>query len=388
MRGYVGKRGKTWGYAVDVGRDPATGRRRQRTKGGFKTRREADAALAEVIRSVGTGTYVARDPQTLAEWIERWLPTMAPKIRPSTLSDYRKSLAHVTRQIGHVRLQALRPLDLEELYATLLKEGHRFGGGLAPKTVRNVHIALRRSLADAERFGLVHRNVAALVKAPAPTRPDLTTWSAPEVSQFLASVEAHRLGPAFRLLAATGMRRGEVLGLKWDSVDLDAGRLSVRRSLIAVDDELVWSDPKTSRSRRNLSLDSETVAVLRAHRRRRLEERLAAGELWEEHDLVFSTETGEALHPDRFSRAFERAVQSSGLPRIRMHDLRHTWATLALQAGIHPKVVSERLGHASTSITLDIYSHVQPELDAQAATAVALLFDAEPDADPGALHSV
>jgi len=163
---------------------------------------------------------------------------MAPKIRPSTLSDYRKSLAHVTRQIGHVRLQALRPLDIEELYANLLKEGHRFGGGLAPKTVRNVHIALRRSLADAERFGLVHRNVAALVKAPAPTRPDLTTWSAPEVSQFLSSVEVHRLGPAFRLLAATGMRRGEVLGLKWDSVDLDAGRLSVRRSLMAVDDEL------------------------------------------------------------------------------------------------------------------------------------------------------
>lgn len=387
MRGHVSKRGKTWGYVVDVGRDPATGRRRQRTKGGFKTRREADAALAELIRSVGTGTYVARDPQTLAEWTERWLATMAPKIRPSTLSDYRKSLAHVTQRIGEVRLQALRPLDVEELYATLLEEGHRFGGGLAPKTVRNVHIALRRSLADAERFGLVQRNVAALVKAPVPTRPDLTTWCATEVSLFLASVEGHRLAPAFRLLAATGMRRGEVLGLKWDSVDLDAGRLSVRRSLIAVDDALVWSDPKTARSRRSLSLDPETVAVLRAHRRRQLEERLAAGEMWQEHDLVFCTEAGEALHPDRFSRAFSRAVQSSGLPRIRMHDLRHTWATLALQAGIHPKVVSERLGHASTSITLDIYSHVQPELDAHAATAVARLFDAEPDGDPGALRS-
>ncbi len=259
MRGHVHRRGKTWAYVVDVGRDPATGRRRQRTKGGFATRKAAEQALAEVIRDFGRGTYVGRDPQTVAEWVERWLPSMASKIRSSTLRDYEQGLSRVTERLGHVRLQDLRPLDIEELYSSLLTDGHRYGGGLAPKTVRNVHIALRRSLADAERFGLVQRNVAALVKAPSPQRKELHTWTADEVRTFLESVEGDRLAAAYRLLATTGMRRGEVLGLRWSCVDLDAGRLQVNQSLTIVKDELVWAPPKTARSRRSLSLDGATV---------------------------------------------------------------------------------------------------------------------------------
>jgi integrase len=327
-----------------------------------------------VVRNLGDGSYVARDPRTLDEWITRWLKTMAPKVRSSTLRDYANGLARVTERLGQMPLQALRPLDIEELYASLLKDGRRSGGGLAPKTVRNVHIALRRSLADATRLGLVSRNVAALVKPPAPVRHDLVTWTAEEVRRFLAAVEGDRLAPAYRLLASTGTRRGEALGLHWANVDLDAARIVVNRSLTLVNEELVWASPKTARSRRSLSLDPETVAVLRLHRRRQLEERLNAGEAWRDNDLVFCNEDGSALHPSRFTRRFVSASQRAGVRQIRLHDLRHTWATLALQAGIHPKVVSERLGHATTSITLDIYSHVQPELDAHAATAVAELF--------------
>jgi integrase len=171
-----------------------------------------------------------------------------------------------------------------------------------------------------------------------------------------------------------------VLGLHWANVDLDAARVVVNGSLTVVNDEMVWASPKTSRSRRSLSLDADTVALLRSHRCRQLEERLNAGELWQQNDLVFCDEIGNALHPDRFTRTFTAAARRSCVRVIRLHDLRHTWATLALQAGIHPKVVSERLGHATTSITLDIYSHVQPELDAHAATAVAELFG---DKKPG-----
>jgi integrase len=194
------------------------------------------------------------------------------------------------------------------------------------------------------------------------------------VRTFLDAIEGDRMAPAYRLLATTGMRRGEVLGLHWANVDLDKARIVVNRSLTLVNEELVWAPPKTARSRRSLSLDSETVAVLRSHRRRQLEERLNAGEAWHDNDLVFCNEDGTALHPSRFTRRFVTACERAGVPRIRLHDLRHTWATLALQAGIHPNVVSERLGHATTSITLDIYSHVQPELSAHAATAVAELF--------------
>src|SRR6266508_3818536 len=202
MRGHVHRRGRTWSYVVDVGRDPATGLRR------------------------------------------------------------------VSERLGHVRLQDLRPLDIEELYAALLVDGHRQGGGLSPKTVRNVHIALRRSLADAERFGLVHRNVAALVKAPTVQRKEFQTWTADEVRTFLASVEGDCLAAAWRLLASTGMRRGEVLGLRWWCVDLDTGRVQVNQSLTLVREELVWAPPKTPRSRRTISIDSATVSALRDHRRR------------------------------------------------------------------------------------------------------------------------
>jgi integrase len=283
----------------------------------------------------------------------------------------------VKARLGQLQLQSLRPLDIEELYAGLLQEGRRYGGGLAPKTVRNIHIALRRSLADAQRFGLVSRNAAALVKPPAAVRTELSTWTADDVRAFLGAVADDRLMPAYRLLASTGMRRGEVLGLCWSDVDLAKVRLTVHRSLTVVDRALVWSSPKTPRSRRTLSLDPETVSVLRAHRTGQAKEKLAAGAAWIDDDLVFCNDGGGALHPDRFTRAFGAAVRRSGLRPIRLHDLRHTWATLALQAGVHPKVVSERLGHATTSITLDIYSHVQPELDAQAATTVAQLFAAD-----------
>jgi integrase len=273
-----------------------------------------------------------------------------------------------------VKLQSLRPLDVEELYASLLQEGHRYGGGLSPKTVRNVHIALRRSLADAERFGLVTRNVAAAVKPPVPERRDMQTWTTEDVRCFLAATRDDRLSAAWRLLTTTGMRRGEVLGLRWAAVDLKRGRLQINRALSIVDDELVWDAPKTARSRRTISIDDETVAVIKEHRKRQLEEHVKAGSAWAERDLVFCDELGGELHPNRFTRAFTQAATRAGLKRIRLHDLRHTWATLALEAGVHPKVVSERLGHATTSITLDLYSHVQPELDAQAANAVAGLF--------------
>jgi integrase len=362
---------------VDVGSDPASGRRRQQTKGGFATKREAERALREVVGTLDQGTYVAPDPQTLGEWLDRWLDTMAPKIRESTLRDYRNGLRRVKDRLGQVPLQSLRPLDLEQFYASLLKDGRHDGGGLAPKTVRNIHIALRRSLADAVRYGLVARNVATLVKPPAPVRAELSTWTAAEVREFLAAVEDDRLVPAYRLLIATGMRRGEVLGLRWPDVDLGKARLTVNRSLTVVDERLVWSSPKTPRSRRSLSLDPETGAVLRAHRARQAKEKLAAGPAWTDDDLVFSNELGEPLHPNRFTRSFRAAVRRAGVRPIRLHDLRHTWATLALEAGVHPKVVSERLGHATTSITLDIYSHVQPELDAQAATTVAQLFTSD-----------
>jgi integrase len=199
----------------------------------------------------------------------------------------------------------------------------------------------------------------------------MKTWTRDDLHDFLEFAKPHRLYAAFFVLAMTGARRGEVLGLRWSDVDLGGAALYVRRSLVCVTHEAQYSETKTARSRRAIALDPATVSTLRAHRSRQLAERLAAGEAYDDSDLVFVDSMGRALHPERFSRTFQEQVARATLPRIRLHDLRHTWASLALQRGIHPKVVSERLGHANTTITLDIYSHVAASMHADAANAVA-----------------
>jgi integrase len=171
------------------------------------------------------------------------------------------------------------------------------------------------------------------------------------------------------------MRRGEVLGLRWSDLDLDAGRLSIVQTVIAVKHAVALSTPKTAKGRRSVALDAGTVAALREHHRQQLEQRMLLGPGWRDHGLVFTKVDGEPVDPERFSREFDRRIGRWSLPRIRLHDLRHTWATLALKAGIHPKVVSERLGHASVNITLDVYSHVTPDMQESAAELVASLLD-------------
>ena len=201
----------------------------------------------------------------------------------------------------------------------------------------------------------------------------MSVWTAPQVREFLEHVRDDRLGPLFLLASTTGLRRGELLGLQWVDLNLQARRLSVRRSRVSVGYAVSISEPKTRRGIRQIAVDDVTVKVLRDYRMRQLEERIAWGPAWHDSGFVFTKEDGRPLHPDHVSKRFDRVVRSSGLPRIRFHDLRHTYATLALQADVHPKVVSERLGHANISITLDTYSHAIPALDEEAARRVAEL---------------
>jgi integrase len=202
----------------------------------------------------------------------------------------------------------------------------------------------------------------------------MATWTAVELRAFLASVAEDRLRAAWVLIIATGMRRGELLGLRWSDLDLDDARAAVRRSLVSVRNELSFTEPKTKRGRRSIALDSRTVDELRAHRVRQAQERLALG-LGSDgpEGLVFTDALGDPIKPDTFSQFFERRVRQLGLPKIRLHDLRHSHASMALAAGVNPKVVSERLGHASVAFTLDTYSHAIPALEEEAAERIAAL---------------
>ena len=373
MQGHVYKRGEAWTFVADAGRDPATGRRRQKSRGGFRTRKAAEAGMREYLHARESGQLTEHTSATVGDYLEQWLANQEPTARRTTFRGYQQDLGRVTRCLGRVGLHELTPMQLETAYAEMLKSGSAKGGPLSAKTVYNAHSSLRKALNDAVRLGVLIRNPATAARPPKRTKHEMATWTFAQLGEFLAGVDADPLYAAYVLIATTGMRRGEAMGLRWQDVDLDAGFVRIRQTLTTVNDQLVFDTTKTAKSQRRISLDQSTVAALRGHRVRQAEARLLAGDGWDDsNDLTFTQADGTPVHPDRWTRAFQRHVKRLGLPELRgPHSLRHTWATLALEAGVHPKVVSERLGHSSIAITLDTYSHVVEGMDADAATTVA-----------------
>jgi integrase len=252
-----------------------------------------------------------------------------------------------------------------------LQYGTLRAAGRAPKTIRNVHGVLSKALGDAERWGLASRNPARLADPPAVTRPRVRVWSPEQTRAFLAAVGSDRLFAVWLLAATTGMRRGELLGLRWADVDFDSGVVRIAQARVRAGNQVVAGEPKTARGRRTIALDPATVAALRQHRKRQAEERLLADPSDVDSGLVFTMPDGAPIHPNRFSLWFRTRARAANLPAIRLHDLRHSYATAGLAAGVPPKVMSERLGHATVAFTLDTYTSALPALDKSAAEVVA-----------------
>ncbi len=382
--GQVKKDEKTGGYYFVVDVAPS-GEPRKQLKRRFRTQREARSALTKVLHDLEAQTFVQPSRTTLRAFVEeQWLPVLATQVRPSTFGSYSRNLRlHVLPTLGDRPLQALKATEITALYARLLACGradHAAGKGLSVRSVRYVHTILRACLQSGVDGDVLPRNPADKAKPPVQAakgdrHQTIRAWTSAELGTFLTRTAHQRHHVAWHLLALTGMRRGEVLGLSWDVVDLDAGTVSVRRTLVDVlpGGDPVWSDPKTDRGRRLVNLDAGTIGKLRSHRAAQAQERLLVGTGYRDHALVFAMPDGRPIHPERFSREYAETVARSELPVIRLHDLRHTWATLALQAGVHPKVVQERLGHSNIAITLDIYSHVIPAMQSDAADRVAAL---------------
>jgi len=371
-RGSIFKKNDRWAFRVDAGVDASTGKRRQMLRQGFKTKREAETALAAAQQSVEQGSVVAKSTMNVGAFLDEWLVSQLGRLKASTHHSYVVTSKRIRSGLGHVQVQSLTPIQIETFYSDLLDHGRADGTGLSPKTVRNTHTVLRKALSDAQRLGLVYRNAADAARGPSVERPEFRVWSSDELREFFATAEANRLGAAFVMLATTGLRRGEVLGVRWRDLDLDARTLSVVQTITNVDGKLVFGKPKTSKSVRLISIDARTASMLRQHRRMQREDQIAMGPDWgNDGDLAFTDEAGGPIRPEWFSKEFGRLVAASGVPRIRLHDVRHTYATIALKTGIPAKVVSEHLGHSTIAITLDLYSHVTPGIDREATDRIS-----------------
>jgi integrase len=370
MRGHIRQRGeKSWAVVLDVGRD-SDGKRKQKWHSVRGSRKEAERELTRLLHEMNTGAYVEPTRLSVGAYLERWLADYArASVAPKTYERYAEIVRlHLVPALGHHRLAKLQPLHIQSYYGQALLSGRRDGrGGLSAQTVVHHHRVLRKALQEAVRWLLLARNPADAVRPPRAPRREMPALDPSQTRQLLTAARETRLDVPVLLAASTGMRRGEILGLLWRDVDFGRGTLSVRQSLEQVAGTLSFKQPKTAKARRVVALPSMTVDALRQHKARQAEERLALGPAYEDSGLVCPGRDGRPWAPNRFSAAYVELARTAGLPGIRFHDLRHTHATQLLRQGVHPKIVSERLGHSTIGITLDTYSHVLPGMQEDAA---------------------
>lgn len=376
-----------FGGTFEKGRDPITGKRRRGTVYG-RTYREAEAKLEHAMADHARGLPTDLREQTVGQYLEHWLAQVAqPRVRPRTYESHCYLLrTHAIPVLGAIKLTRLGPQHIQGLL-----NGKRAAGRiprsraaqaagqtapLSPRTVQYLRTVLRTAFDQAVRWELIDRNPAGLVDAPKQERHEFTPWTPGEAQRFLVDVAARgdRYAALYRLVLRTGLRQGEALGLTWDALDLDGGRVRVRGTLQRLDGQWTVTPPKTERARRTLPLPPDVVDALREHRTRQKAERLAAGPAWPAGDWVFTTPQGEPLNGTTLTHAFHRAARAAGVPAIRFHDLRHTCATHLIAVGISPRAIMEQLGHSQISLTMNTDAHVGDDLLREAAERLARLY--------------
>ncbi len=372
MAGQIVARGRgKWLVRVFLGRDPDTGTRRYHNRTIHGTKKDAERYLTATLREKDLGIFVEPARMSLNAYLDTWLETAAkPRLRPRTFEDYKWLFAKYVRPtLGDRSLDRIVPLDIQGLYTGMLQRG------LTARTVRYVHTALSSALKQAVRWRMLSQNPGSTVELPRRVRREMQALSQDEVVLFQKAARADARGIIFTFLLASLMRPSEALALQWKDVNLAKGSVEVRRTLVRLRQSWHFAEPKTTRSRRTIPLPDTMTRDLREQRRLQAVRRLRLGSGYEDHDLVFATDDGRPLDLHNLTnRNFKSILKAAGLPQsVRIYDLRHTCATLLLAAGENAKVVSERLGHAGITLTLDTYAHVLPTMQKQAAERLETL---------------
>ncbi|MCL6445687.1 MAG: site-specific integrase [Alicyclobacillus sp.] len=363
MRGSVVKRGHKWAIVFDVGRDE-NGKRKQKWISGFASKKEAEAELAKQISQVTSGQYVPPTDQTVADFLADWARDKQAKVKPTTWRTYSSKIEyHILPHLGKMKLRDVRPQHIASLYQRVREQGRIDGRGdrLSEQTILHIHRILHNVFARAVHWGVLAQNPCVAVERPKPRPKQLAVWTLEQVRKFLDTAKEDPMYPAFLILLTTGMRYGEVFGLRWRDVNLDKQLFTIQQQIVYVKGGYRFQDVKTRAANRRIPVPQEVVAVLREVRKKQLQQRLMLGDKYRHDlDLVCCTTWGTPYYHGPVTRKWNQLIERAELPRIRIHDARHTHASILLQQGVNPKVVQERLGHEDISVTLNTYSHLLP----------------------------
>lgn len=380
-----------WIGQVTCGVDPTTGKPKRRSFYG-KTRKEVQDKISTALQGLKTGSFIEPKKITFGEWLDRWLNDyMKTAIRQNTWESYEILVrVHIKPALGMVKLSKLHAADLQRFYNQKLEsgrvkvkareedeplQGDDKKEGLSTRYVRYMHSIIREALQQAVKEHLIPNNVADATSPPKSKSKPVQPLSEEQIVQFLQTAREDRLAAAFILALGTGLRRGELLGLKWECIDLEAGVITVKRELLSMNSGIKLEENlKTKSSKRSIPISSNVLKELKSHKARQAQEKLLLGKLYQDLGLVFAKEEGSFIDPKWFTKLFQKLLARAGLPRARFHDVRHSHATLLLTKGEHPKVVQERLGHSSITMTLDLYSHVAPGIQKMAADRLDNIF--------------
>jgi integrase len=379
MRGHIVKRYKgSYSIVISLGVD-GIGKRKQQWVSVKGTKRDAEKKLAELLHQLDTGAFMRPGKTTLREFLERWLTDYAkPNLSPRGFERYAGIIrGHLIPDLGSITLTQLRSEHLQKHYSAKLNDG------LSARTVRCHHAVIHKSLQTAVKWGLVGRNVADGVDVPRARHTEMQTWDEDDIHRFLKAANHSPYYALFYTALFTGMRRSELLGLRWQDVDFILSQIYVNRSLHHLKDgSYVFTQPKSAKSRRTIALPPSAILVLKEYREKQELERAMLGVPLKDDDLVFSTPDRNPLRPNTVTRAWTTLAARAGLKVISLHGGRHSHASLLLKQGVHPKIVQERLGHASIQITLDTYSHVSPGLQEAAAKRFDEILNRKPENEP------